>query len=298
MKNFAMVFLCLGMLAAGLFSQVEDKSPALKGLVESEKAFSQMSEAKGIREAFLTFLAQDSVVFRPKPVPGRQAYEHVAAESPVLLTWTPDYAEVSVAGDLGYTAGPYLLKRNRSDAQASAYGHYVSVWKKQEDGTWKVLLDIGISHAEPGPKVEGVESRKTKGAARLARVDQDKEARALIEEDRAFSSLSQNKGVLEAYLFYADEDIRFYRENNLPIVGKTVLPMVLTGISGEVTWNPLAAAVSASADLGYTYGISTLKAKQAEKNPAESSSYTRIWRKTADGKWQVALDIAVPIPQE
>ena len=313
MRKFATAIVVMGvgigMLAGSVFSQMEEKSQALKELVESEKAFSRTSEAKGIREAFLTYLAEDSVVFRPRPASGRQVYEQMPADSSTLLTWTPHYVEVSVAGDLGYTTGPYLLKRNRSDVQASAFGHYVSVWKRQADGSWKVLLDIGTSHPEPGPKVEGVESRKPVAAAESATVDQEKESQLLIDKDRAFSSLAREKGILEAYLFYADDDVRYYRENTLPVVGKEVLPVVLSSVSGILTLNPAAAGVSLSGDLGYTYGISEIKKNEAGGGPEkardevrssqiESSSYLRIWRKTAEGKWLLALDLAVPIPKQ
>jgi ketosteroid isomerase-like protein len=302
MRKFAIAIAVMGvgmgMLVGSAFSQMENKSQALKDLVESEKAFSKTSEAKGIREAFLTYLADGSIVFRPRPVPGRQTYEQMPSDSLALLTWTPHYVEVAAAGDLGYTTGPYMLKANRSDAQPSAYGHYVSVWKRQADGSWKVLLDIGTSHPEPGPNVEGVESRKPVAAAESAAVDAEKESHVLIDKDRALAGLARRKGILEAYLFYADEEVRLYRQNSLPVVGKDVLPVVLTGVPGELTCNPLGSGVSLSGDLGYTYGISEWKMSGAQGVTAESSSYLRIWRKTAEGNWLVALDVAVPIPNK
>ena len=29
-------------------------------------------------------------------------------------------------------------------------GHYVTIWKKQDDGTWKVAVDAGGPSAPPG----------------------------------------------------------------------------------------------------------------------------------------------------
>src|SRR4030067_3590858 len=74
-------------LAAAAGGQANNRN--LQGLVDAERAFSRMSEEKGVREAFLFYLADDSVVFRPKPVPGRKAYEDSPTPSAVNMTWTP-----------------------------------------------------------------------------------------------------------------------------------------------------------------------------------------------------------------
>ncbi|MGH9557119.1 MAG: hypothetical protein ACRD2Y_14980, partial [Terriglobales bacterium] len=39
----------------------------LKSLVETEREFSKTSEKKGVREAFLTYLADNAILFRPNP---------------------------------------------------------------------------------------------------------------------------------------------------------------------------------------------------------------------------------------
>ena len=63
------------------------------------------------------------------------------------LKWTPLRAEVSAAGDVGYTVGAYEASMNG----ATEKGKYVSVWKKQPDGTWKVAEDIFNADAPAGP---------------------------------------------------------------------------------------------------------------------------------------------------
>jgi ketosteroid isomerase-like protein len=79
---------------------------ALASLIEAERAFARAAEEKGVREAFLTYLAEGAIVFRPAPVEGRPLYEKMSPDNPALLTWTPEVAEVSASGDLGYTSGP------------------------------------------------------------------------------------------------------------------------------------------------------------------------------------------------
>ena len=284
------VFFTLGL------AQTIDMGPELKSLVESERAFSKTSAAKGTREAFLTYLAEDAIVFRPKPVPGRQAYLELPA-APGRLIWEPVFAEVSHAGDLGYTTGPWEFRKAGAEDQPAVYGHYVSIWRKQPDRLWRVVIDIGIAHPRPEMKVSGVTTPATDRASRdKAKVDVEAERAVLLERDRAFSEVSASEGAVAAFLSHSTDDIRFYRMNAFPVSGKEAVRAALSEKTGRLTWQPIAAEVSGSGDLGYTYGISEFKGSGADNSPADSSSYVKIWRKRPGDTWKVALDIAVPIP--
>jgi ketosteroid isomerase-like protein len=62
------------------------------------------------------------------------------------LTWTPVGADMSSSGDLGYTYGTYEFRSLGKDGKpAVSHGKYTSIWKKQKDGSWKVVLDMGNS---------------------------------------------------------------------------------------------------------------------------------------------------------
>jgi ketosteroid isomerase-like protein len=64
------------------------------------------------------------------------------------LTWTPVGADISSSGDLGYTYGTYEFSSKDKDGKTVvAHGKYTSIWKKQQDGSWKVVLDMGNSDA-------------------------------------------------------------------------------------------------------------------------------------------------------
>lgn len=59
------------------------------------------------------------------------------------ISWHVDRADVARSGDLGYTSGAYEMTfKDATGKPLSDKGKYVTVWKKQKDGTWKVLLDI------------------------------------------------------------------------------------------------------------------------------------------------------------
>jgi ketosteroid isomerase-like protein len=60
------------------------------------------------------------------------------------LLWTPVGGDMSASGDLGYTYGTFEFRfRDKEGKLASNYGKYTSIWKKQKNGSWKVVLDMG-----------------------------------------------------------------------------------------------------------------------------------------------------------
>ncbi|MGH9961693.1 MAG: YybH family protein, partial [Pyrinomonadaceae bacterium] len=125
---------------------------ALQSVVDTELAFAKTAEKTGTRPAFLAFIAEDGVLYRPAAVNGKKwLLEHPLppSEKRPLLAWYPSYAEVALAGDMGITFGPWEYKEDRSDQNPVACGHFATVWKKQADGGWKFVIDHGISLPQP-----------------------------------------------------------------------------------------------------------------------------------------------------
>lgn len=75
-----------------------------------------------------------------------------ATRPPVTLDWAPAWGDVSAAGDLGYTTGPFVFTDQGPAKRQPQRGYYFSIWRKQADGTWKVALDAGVP-AEGAPDV-------------------------------------------------------------------------------------------------------------------------------------------------
>jgi len=287
----------LFVLAGLVLGQSNDRS--LQSLIAGERAFSKLSEEKGIKEAFLTYLADDSIVFRPRPVPGRKTYEAAPDDSPALLTWEPAYAEAALDGDLGYTTGPYELK-NRSDPGAQPrYGHYVSIWQKQPGGVWRVVLDAGVQHPQPGFRPMEVMTRRETGRPKtLVKVDKFRELNHLLQVEADFSARAAAEGVLAAYTAFADSDIRLYRDGSLPESGFEAVRQAASKSPGRSTWGPMDGDVSRWGTLGFIFGTTETRNGDGAGAPGALSSYLRVWRKSPEGIWKIALDLAVPIPRE
>jgi ketosteroid isomerase-like protein len=117
-----------------------------KEIVETEKAFADMAREVGIQEAFTAFADEGAVLNRGDAIiSGRDSISIFYSErlkGDVKLEWRPDFVEVSRSGDLGYTYGKYTFTSFDSLGNASkSHGIFHTVWKKQEDGTWKYLWD-------------------------------------------------------------------------------------------------------------------------------------------------------------
>ena len=102
-------------------------------------------------DKFLSYFAPDASVY-PQGMPVstgasaiRTSMTEMMAMPGFALSWTPTKAEVSAAGDIGYTVGTY----QSSVAGVSEKGKYVTTWKKQTDGAWKAVEDIFNADAPP-----------------------------------------------------------------------------------------------------------------------------------------------------
>ena len=280
----------------------QEREKALASLVEAERGFSRTSDEKGIPAAFLAWLAPDAVVFRPMPVEGRPVYEKMDPANPAHLIWEPEVAEIAASGEMGYTSGPYRLSPQRG-AEPTRFGHYVSVWKKQPDGAWRVFLDIGVQHDRPETpaipgKVDAPAANKNAEALSPER---------LRDEDRAFGPRAGSiiaeaaaKGMRKALSEFATDDVRIYRPGKLPSVGRSRIKEQVPASVGRASGGPqsqgrIHTGLAWSGDLAYSYGTFDL---WTTKTTAETTSFLHIWRKDASGRWKICLDIQIPVPAE
>ena len=265
-----------------LFSQTKSD---LEKLVETEQSFAQAAAEKGIKPAFLEFLADDGILFRPNAVNGKESWLARPA-SPALLSWYPTFVDVSSNGVLGYTTGPGEYRPNGKADTTVYYSEYATLWRRQPDGNFKAVVDIGISHDKPptadtswtSPKVT---EKITDGNKTLA-------ANAM----NLFFDTATTKGLDKAYKLFAAEDVRFLRDEKFPILGKN-------NALAEVKNKPKISfgknvTIQSAGDLAYLN--TTYQLKKGDKI-IEQGNIMQIW-KLRGGKWQIVLDIFAPIPSK
>jgi ketosteroid isomerase-like protein len=68
------------------------------------------------------------------------------------VTWSPSAADVGSGGDLGYTMGTYEINVESPEGPVTIIGKYLTIWKKQADGTWMVTADMFNADGPPTPQ--------------------------------------------------------------------------------------------------------------------------------------------------
>jgi len=230
MKKAICLTLLLGLVSFAFAKRMQDK-PALQAMVDTERAFAKMSEDQGTRPAFVAFIADDGILFRPRAVKGKQWFaEHPAPQSDKrpLLSWYPAVAGMARAGDLGYTTGPWEFKPDIHDDKSVAWGHFLTVWKRQPDGSWKFAIDLGISNPQPA-QVEAPwvlpQGYKTPKPMKGSLISSNT---ALLARDREFSQAATKRGARAAFADYAMPGLNglaLLRQvrNDWPAVGRILM---------------------------------------------------------------------------
>ena len=138
-------------------------NPMTDPTMKAGKAFLFDLEAKFANEVaarggagFADWFAEDGVALGNGAAPqiGKVAIARSSTWLPAAyrLTWTPTDGTMGPSGDMGYTWGHY--EGHSKDANGNPVvtsGRYMTIWRKQPDGTWKVVLDAGSTEpAESG----------------------------------------------------------------------------------------------------------------------------------------------------
>jgi ketosteroid isomerase-like protein len=247
-------------------------------LVATERAFAKLSEAQGIKASFLANVAGDAVIFRPGAVPAKE-WLSSHPNPDVLLVWHPTYAAIARSGDLGWTTGPYEL----SAKGEKDFGQFSTVWRKQGDGTWKFVIDLGVSTPAAAP-----ETGEPKLGSEAAGVPKDTATArgSLLAADRELGKAAAAKGLKAAYeAAVADGTVYLLRDGHQPFLGREAVRGFLATDPGSVSWEAQGSGVSAAGDLGYVYGTAERKA------PRQIGVYLRVWQRPPGGAWKVVLDV-------
>ena len=126
---------------------------ALEDVRSADVDFSRDAGRYGTGTAFGRYAADDAQIFSGPgefisgPEAIRQSFG--SSSSAGELTWHPVAGEVAKSGDLGFTVGNAVFTGKRADgAPQVRYSKYLTVWKKQHDGSWKYVVDGGSARPD------------------------------------------------------------------------------------------------------------------------------------------------------
>jgi ketosteroid isomerase-like protein len=140
MRKLALAVLLISSLIA-VSAHAEDKADALRKM---EAEFAKATAEHG-HDAYVSYFAENGVeIDAGSPLTKDELKKQGAWAPGTSLTWSPTKAEMSSSGDMGYTWGNYEFRtRNKEGKEEVEKGIYMTVWKKQKDGSWKVVADVG-----------------------------------------------------------------------------------------------------------------------------------------------------------
>jgi len=123
---------------------------------EADMAFAAAASSGNV-DAAVAMHTADAMVFPPgQPVVSgtaavRELWTEMSSTPGFAISWQVDGTSAASSGDLGYSWGVAQLTANGPDgAPMTSQEKYVTIWRKEADGTWKVAVDI-FNANEPPP---------------------------------------------------------------------------------------------------------------------------------------------------
>lgn len=268
----------------------EDPTEAAQTMIANEAKFVAMGLEQGTRAASLAFFADDAILFEPGPVNAKKIWSARTDEASPSLKWEPTLAGMARSCDLGFTTGPAEWRKKKEDEKPFGYGQYISIWKKQKDGAWKVAVDVG-GGVPSGKKVEDPPEISVSQFAIVASPEAVKAAeRNFREADKWFATTAKTDSTA-ALVGASSETIRVHREGVFPANGREAANLMLSVRRGKLTSERLGGDMSQARDLAYSYGKYSLERSQN----TERGHYLQIWQTDAAGAWKLVLDFQSPL---
>lgn len=239
-----------------------------------ERAFAQAVAQNGIAAGFRQFAAPDAVMFLPDPVPAQP--ELAGARWPGELLWRAQYVGVAPSGDLAFSAGPSLLR----GAGRPSGGFYLTVWKRQGDGSWKFVLD----HAADMPPAIWSALAKPLTVVNTDPPPGPPSDEGMREADSALNS-ALPKGAAAAFGDRLDDQAVMMRANRPVVQGRRKALALVADSAPILEASTLGGSRSMDGALGYTYG----RARWFGPGGPRLGYYVRVWRATPQG-WRLLAD--------
>ena len=262
-------------------------------LAAEEGKFAAYSVKHGMRAAFIEFFAEKSWLLRPELVDA-QTWLQGRPDAPIVLDWKSQRTILSSSGDMGFSTGPSIFRRKpKPDTPdlPAFHGNFFSIWQKQQNGRWKVLVDHGISN-EPTATPNALPATPL-----IARgLPAQKNGTVLPAEDAEQKFIAAGKNINAAYQGVITAETRLLRDEQLPIDGMAAIADFLRSQEGRWSWTVKLQGSSRANDFAYAVGNYLWQPKDGA---ARKGQYVRVWVRDAASKsprWTLAGDVLTPEP--
>ena len=275
------LLICISFTAAAQ----EFSNKNLQQMVDAERAFARMAKEQNRRDAFLFYLSDDVITSGPNgPQKGKTEIEKQPVTND-LLTWEVAFCDIAASGDFGYNTGPYEYRGNKTDDQRVSFGQFNSVWKKQSDGSWKNVLDIGTRHREPHGEIKLTTSLKP--AVVKAGRKKKSEGNDFLDEEKKFLEAAK-ENAMAAYQKYLSSESRIVHTGKLPLITLQEKEQYLQGFKWPDNVQLISGESASSNDLAFVYGTAEMRMNQSPQKFI--ATYVRIWKREGSD-WKIVLDV-------
>jgi len=146
MKNCCLFVLLIFIISCTGKSGSPDMNMLKEEIRTVEMNFARMAADSGIEAAFLYYAAPGAVLKRGNNLvigfDSIAAYLKESTQPGESLSWSPDFIDVSVSGDMAYTYGKFVYSfPDSAGVTQKQQGFFHTVWKRQPDGKWKFVWD-------------------------------------------------------------------------------------------------------------------------------------------------------------
>lgn len=268
MNHVLFLFLfCPPLISLGQVSATE--------VFDAEKSFAAYSVQNGTRAAFLKFADSNAVVFQQGKVVNAIETWSKREARPGVLNWHPVYGFVAASGDLGFTSGPWTFQPKTTADSVVARGQYNTVWHKTEKGEWKFLADLGVTNT-PDLQAPALNFGRQQNSFSAGTKE------TLLKAEEAFiQSTKEATKRANAYSAAVGDVFVLTRNGQSPVIVRKDIESTTNSLPQAIDYKIEGSGVSASGDLGYVYGNTTINGK--------ADNYLRIWRRVGT-EWKLMLE--------
>jgi hypothetical protein len=242
-------------------------------VAQAERAFAQMATDSGTKKAFLHFLADSSFIFYKGDRYAALPYWKSLPERPTRLLWKPVFTGIASSGEIGFSTGPFEQRSNPAGPIGES-GNYNSIWAKDKQGQWKVLIDIAAPYKPSLFQMQWEQPGYGKLIAVAGKPDWQK-----IELE--FIAQHKQKGN-RAFLQYVTSNTWFNAQDQQPWHSVKAIEAGLPQIPAGLQFNIMGGGIAASGELFYVYGVVTRNGNK--------ENYLRVWGHQSDG-WKLLLQV-------
>lgn len=293
-KFYLFLILIITMSSVEIFPQKITKD--MRDMAETERAFSATAVKEGFRDSFIKFFADDGIGFLPAPEIVKAALLKTPPSNQprtIIFKWQPYFCDIALGGDMGYTTGPLIFEDVSETKRPPRHGMYFSVWQKQSDGSWKVVVDLGVDTPQAVAPIDTdfKAAKNPNGISKSAAKRAGDGSFSLI--DKEFSEAIEKSGIRSAYDSFLSDEFRIHRDGFMPIVTKDALKKYFEGKSEKFSFKQMGGKVAALKDFAFTYG-----SFQLNENDSPAGYYVHVWRRNKAGNWKLVLDVNQELPKK